>query len=382
MKTTRPSQVNNSLNAKRAFTLVELLVVIAIIGILIGLLLPAVQAAREAARRMQCTNNLKQVMLGAQMYHDANQTFQPARGGGSGCGSYGWVGHHVWILPYCEQSALYAELQSKNFPGVQGNSGGAYTASINYLLCPSDGNSRGGTSWCNNVTKTNYAGSWGDSICQTDESAMTSRGFFAGGLYSEKTLNNSRHVVTRPMSSITDGTSNTIAYSELIVGNQQGTNKVKGGIALLGSGDVIRPRSVLNVVSSSDRNVFNGNACTFERGQNWAEGNVSITGFQTILPPNSPNARNYGSGNGQAGWGYGICSAQSNHSGGVNAAMVDGSVRFISDTIDCGDMDADINGSAYPTMSASHGKEFSGKSPFGVWGALGTISGGESKNSN
>ncbi|MBQ3822503.1 MAG: DUF1559 domain-containing protein, partial [Thermoguttaceae bacterium] len=107
---------------------------------------------------------------------------------------------------------------------------------------------------------------------------------------------------------------------------------------------------------------------------------VSTTGFQTILPPNSPSARNYSSGNGQAGWGYGICSAQSNHSGGVNAAMVDGSVRFISDTIDCGDMDADVNGSAYATMSASHGKEFAGKSPFGVWGALGTIDGGESRS--
>ena len=91
-------------NKKNGFTLVELLVVIAIIGILIGLLLPAVQAAREAARRMQCTNNLKQIMLAAQMYHDANDQFQPSRGGGDGGGDYGWVGHHVWILHYAEQA--------------------------------------------------------------------------------------------------------------------------------------------------------------------------------------------------------------------------------------------------------------------------------------
>ena len=364
----------------KGFTLVELLVVIAIIGILIGLLLPAVQAAREAARRMQCTNNLKQITLACHMYHDANNSFQPSRGGGDGCGDYGWIGHHVWILPYAEQAALYQTLESKNWPAVQGNGDRSYSVQISYLMCPSDAASRNKTGWVNDAGRTNYAGSWGDSICQTDESSMTSRGFFPGGLYSRAAMNNSRHVVTRTMSSITDGTSNTIAYSEMVCGDQQGVNKVKGGIALY-NGTITLPRNILNLVSSADRNLFTGNACTFERGQNWAEGSVSITGFQTILPPNSPNARNYGGGAGQAGWGYGICSAQSNHSGGVNAAMVDGSVRFISDTIDCGDMDADpASTSAYATISASHGKEFSGKSPFGVWGALGTIDGGESSS--
>ena len=356
------------------FTLVELLVVIAIIGILIGLLLPAVQAAREAARRMQCTNNLKQIMLAAHMYHDANNSFQPARGGGSE--GYAWVSHHVWILPYAEQASLYATLSANHFPDTQwGNS--LYNVKIDYLLCPSDGNSQGASTWLGDARKTNYAGSWGDSICQTDESSMTSRGFFPGGLYSSTSLNNSRHVTTRNMSAITDGTSNTVAYAEMIAGREQSSNSVKGGIALLGSGDVIRPRSVLNIVNASDRNVFTGDACIFTRGQNWAEGSVSTTGFQTILPPNSPNARNYGGAHNQCGWGYGICSAQSNHSGGCNVAMVDGSVRFVSETIDCGDMDADINGSTYSTSEASHGREFSGKSPFGVWGAMGSINGGE-----
>lgn len=329
---------------------------------------------------MQCTNNLKQIMLACHMYHDANNSFQPARGGGPACGNYGWVGHHVWILPFAEQSALYDQLASKQFPGAQGNTDGAYNAKINYLTCPSDATSKQESTWINNASRTNYCGSWGDSIVQTDESSMTSRGFFAGGLYTAKSINDSRHVVTRDMSSITDGTSNTIAYSELVCGEAQGTNRIKGGVCVLDAGQVIIPRNVLNIVSSTDRSLFSGTAATFERGQHWAEGSVSISGFQTILPPNSPSARNYGSGAGQAGWGYGICSAASNHSGGCNAAMVDGSVRFISETIDCGDMDADINGSTYSTISASHGKEFSGTSPFGVWGALGSISGGESKN--
>ncbi len=362
-------------SARKGFTLVELLVVIAIIGILIGLLLPAVQAAREAARRMQCTNNLKQIMLASQMYHDANQTFQPARGGGNN-GSYGWVGHHVWILPYAEQAALYESLKSEGFPDVQWNGSGLYSKGPTYLLCPSDGTSKTNASWGSNTYRTNYAGSWGDSICQTDESSMTSRGFFPGGIWCANT-SDSRHVVTRNISSITDGTSNTVAYSEMVTANAQGTTNVKGGIGYLSGSSVVIPRNVLNLVSSSDRNMLSGSVCTFNRGDCYAHGSVSTTGFQTILPPNSPSARNYSSGNSQAGWGYGICSAQSNHSGGVNCAMVDGSVRFVSDTVDCGDMDADVNGSTYSTTSASHGKEFTGKSPFGVWGAMGTIDGGE-----
>lgn len=318
-------------------------------------------------------------MLAAQNYHDVNDSFQPARGGAGG--SYGWVGHHVWILPYCEQSALYDELKTAGFPDAEGNGSGRYTRGPSYLLCPSDGGSKRESTWVNNAHKTNYAGSWGDSICQTDESAATSRGFFPGGLYVPNNNADKRNIKTRPMSEITDGTSNTIAYSELVTGDTQGTKKIKGGIGYIPSGaDVAIPRNVLNLVSTVDPTMYNGNVCTFERGECYANGNVSITGFQTVLPPNSPSARNYSSGAGQSGWGYGICSASSNHSGGVNCAMVDGSVRFVSDTIDCGDMDANVNGSTYITQSASHGKEFAGKSPFSVWGALGSIAGGESKS--
>ncbi|MBQ7112288.1 MAG: DUF1559 domain-containing protein [Thermoguttaceae bacterium] len=369
--------MNVSKTNKRGFTLVELLVVIAIIGILIGLLLPAVQAAREAARRMQCTNQLKQLLLSCQMYHDSHNSFAPSRGGGSVV-CYNYASHLFWLMPYTEQTAFYNEVVSDGVPNAQWNDNSAYSGTFTHLLCPSDGASKQPTTWVNNAAKTNYVGSWGDSICQSDESAGTSRGFYPGGLFVPQSYNDSvRTVKTRTMSSITDGTSNTVAYSETVCADTQGTNKVKGGVMVLGSGEVVRPRNILNKVNATDRTIFDGTAATFQRGQNFADGNVSVTGFQTIMPPNSPNARNYGGGTGQSGWGYGICSAASNHSGGVNAAMVDGSVRFISETIDCGDMDADVNGSGYSTVSASHGKEFSGKSPFGVWGAMGTVQGGE-----
>lgn len=102
----------------RGFTLVELLVVIAIIGILVGLLLPAVQAAREAARRMQCSNNLKQLGLAAHNFESATRRFPPGFLGPKPIGSDQWppteeyVGHLAFMMPYMEQNAIYERIQS------------------------------------------------------------------------------------------------------------------------------------------------------------------------------------------------------------------------------------------------------------------------------
>ena len=380
MKVCRNVKLGRLGNA-RAFTLVELLVVIAIIGILIALLLPAVQAAREAARRMQCSNHLKQISLALHTYHDANGAFPSSKIGAGP--NPNWVSFHVTLLPYTEQTAKYEYIVGLNFPAnAQSNPrinasdpAGAYSASISYLACPSDGRAKEPFEQRNNATRTSYVGSFSDTIWGADESGWNDRGFFSGPLYHPDRPNVMPRF--RTFGSISDGTSNTVAFSETVTG-QHATRNVKGGIVMI---TTPVPSDIVKKISTADRSVYanSEDVADYARGMNYAEGNVTITGFQTILPPNSPSGSVYAGTLGQAGWGYSISSAGSNHTGGVNLGLADGSVQFVSDTIGSGDPDADVTGTVYATSRAwNNNPEFTGRSPFGVWGALGSINGGES----
>src|SRR5689334_3797378 len=132
--------------ARRGFTLIELLVVIAIIAVLIGLLVPAVQKVREAASRTQCTNNLKQLGLAAQNYHDANGHFPPGIGyyPTANNGTFGTYFFH--LLPYLEHAPLHkSALGSVLYPPPIGptmvyypGNNNVYSQRVTAFLCPSD----------------------------------------------------------------------------------------------------------------------------------------------------------------------------------------------------------------------------------------------------
>ncbi|MDR0391134.1 MAG: DUF1559 domain-containing protein, partial [Planctomycetaceae bacterium] len=211
------------------FTLVELLVVIAIIGVLIALLLPAVQSAREAARRMQCSNNMKQWLLGLHNYHDSNNGLPAAF---QQCHSaYSTTANHRWsttycLLPYMEAEARFVAIRSKtNIPWPSaGQSGFAETqANFKSVICPSDGYA---TKPCANGAKGNIVVSYGDgalevaygSVARGDSGDVSSRGLFYPSDW-------------KSMEAITDGLSNTIAISECVTSMQSRDSRKKGGVA-------------------------------------------------------------------------------------------------------------------------------------------------------
>jgi len=359
------------ISRRRAFTLVELLVVIAIIGILIALLLPAVQAAREAARRSQCTNNLKQLGLALHNYHDTANKLPPRIGGGlDPSDPPNWTpGGILRLLPYIEQNPLYSQISSRlTIGGTTYPPFRAYPWDANYLpwrtsiptfLCPSDGNGKGDNTTaigrCSyHMSNGDYAGWWGDPTCRGpfDEWILYDSwvGWFTGGLQS--------------FASITDGTSNTIALSERGIPVASTAKTITTDVAtnvlgpFSGYGGTTGPITCMATRGSGNRYPDSLPTANFTQGNysfGWAGRNTEIS---TIMPPNGPSCAVFGDD-----WNAVMWSPTSYHPGGVNAAFLDGSVRFISDTIDTGNLNL-------PTVS-------SGPSPYGVWGALGSRNGGE-----
>jgi prepilin-type N-terminal cleavage/methylation domain-containing protein/prepilin-type processing-associated H-X9-DG protein len=357
---------------RNGFTLVELLVVIAIIGVLIALLLPAVQAAREAARRTQCLSQMKNLALALQNYHDTNSTLP---------GGQHWIHFRlssgtidvqgawalqIFLFPFLEQQARYDALLNR----VSGTSTYPYNScsqtqgKIAIFGCPSDSNS-----FAVNATafsKTNYVFSKADVVnsnaSSTDANAKNRMAFALGQF--------------KGLEAISDGTSNTIAWSETGVPALTVDDKsVKCSLALSVTGldGTSGLANCLGVVSTSDPNVLNrtnieaspvnNTQYTARRGNNLYYASGCYVSFVTMFPPNSPNCS---SGNRDA-WGH--WSASSFHSGGVNGAFFDGSGRFINNSIEY----------VTPGLTTAPKQNLTGASEYGIWGAMGSINGAESR---
>ncbi len=325
------------------FTLVELLVVIAIIGVLVALLLPAVQAAREAARRTQCQNNMRQFGLALQNHHNSSNRFPagflaynetpeglaawPARRrlaretGEYITGTSVKLTHHSWIaqlLPYIEQSTMSDQIDWDNpangaAPIVGNTNSNRDIRGIDLSLarCPSDGDAERQEEI---FAPTNYVASVGSTGCALPWGCKSGANDNDPGAKPNGVMYLASQVGMRQVS---DGTSNTTAVSECLIG---------------------RPWVVRNSESRAE-NILAGETPNVDqnftakgRGSYWlyAASNQDWS-FTTRIPPNDPLTSNH-EPEIWTMWGY--FAARSNHPGGVHVAFLDGSARYINDSID------------------------------------------------
>jgi len=320
-----------------AFTLVELLVVIAIIGILVGLLLPAVQAAREAARRMQCQNHLRQLGLAAHNHESALRVLPPAFRGKSIGGAppyFDLWGTLANLTPYLEQTAVYNSIdlnltmyQLTSPFGIQAPD--AVRTRVPIFLCPSDT----GESVCRDsyaivgeFAPTNYSFCLGSGTSRGRTGWLGSPYDADGVFYAQSKVK---------ITDIKDGTSNTVGASERILGSGEERT-------VLGSRAELKPQTmyVNPGAETNDANCGSSLRINFSqrRMYTWVAGEPRCTSYNHYYLPNDPInpdcvANFTGSDPLTRSTGHGLSTARSRHTGGVNAWYCDGSVRFISNSI-------------------------------------------------
>jgi prepilin-type processing-associated H-X9-DG protein len=336
---------------------------------------------------MQCANQLKQISLALQNYHDTHNAFpagvskkgKPQDASGTGDNTARWS-YLFTVAPFLEQQSAYDFIQTTTDVVNGGHITPTYVfpiwqQKISMLMCPSDGNGKAAEFAANNYGEILAdrlladAGSPANNNTPTDRT-RANRTVFAKLLW-------------RDMSFVSDGTSNTLAVSEFTQ-DVAGSYKVKGGILPVSSGSMATNPSLCNpatLLDPANRNSYRGptfvntskntgrtgadrNTSGNIRGSIWTEGGFPYIGINTILPPNSTSCARQSDMEGS----YALNSASSYHSGGVNASLFDGSVRFVSDTINSGT----------DTASNEPGDLAGGISPYGLWGSVGTPNDGGS----
>ncbi len=385
------------------FTLVELLVVIAIIGVLVGLLLPAVQAAREAARRMSCSNNFKQLGLALHNYHAAYNKF-PMDGTGTQptVRTDAWAGVAtgnnlrlsmlVGLTPFMEQQALWEQISNPLAFNSDGSSKsppwpamgptpeninyGPWTTEIAGLRCPSDPGVG-----LPALGRSNYVACYGDSVINSITSVYSIGStvtfpYVITTTNSENCRGGNRGMFNRGLQlgvrDCLDGTANTIIMGEIAtyLGDKDIRTISTAGTANVTS--LIRDNpswcrdqtgGTAAYIDPARPQFWSGNTVTagVGRGFRWADSMPSFGMCSTILPPNKEYC-GHGSDTRPN-----VTVMSSQHQGGCHVLMTDGAVKFVTDSIEAGDSHAGMvyNGGTGAQAPGS-------KSPYGLWGSLGT----------
>lgn len=319
---------NPNVKHHRGFTLIELLVVIAIIAVLTALLLPAVQQAREAARRTQCRNNLKQIALALHNYESSFEVFPPSMAVNPAITSNSSWSIHGRIMPYLEQVDLYNQIDLTkawgNFPIIS-------NFRVPVFACPSDPKAdRSRDTGTNGIflKPTCYGFNFGTWLVFNPATGAGGDGF---------TFPNSRI----KMSSITDGSSNTLMASEVHAWTAYTRNGGPPGSTVPSTKEAVALYADSGIKDRLFPATRDGSAHT-----EWANGHSHHSGFTTTLPPNSDvvytylgvEYRNVDYASRQEGShltsvSYSAMTSRSHHAGMVQSALVDGSVRSFSSSI-------------------------------------------------
>ena len=329
---------------RSGFTLIELLVVIAIIAVLIALLLPAVQSAREAARRIQCTNNLKQFGLALHNYVDALQSLPFGKGDNymtevMTAPVYARWSTHSQILGFFEQTPLFNAINfnlppetpfmdSYNmgfmmaFQDPNRENASVCRIAISAFLCPSDPSSAAGPpGWDGGNNYFGNEGSWLCDACQQTPSTTAPGYLPQGPLYNRSCVN---------LASMTDGTSQTAFFSERRRG--QGTPDIKNDMYQMNNASTLD--QTWQFCTNLDMTM--AMPLTSWMGATWSVGDMSCTTYNHVAAPNARTCAGMGSGmmmNGSMANMAVQLPPSSYHPGGVNVLFGDGSVRFLKESI-------------------------------------------------